>query len=378
MHRALRTIIRATAPALIALLVVLVIPVQACGCGGYVPGEGDARIAEERALIRWDGKTQDIVMQLGVEGESKHAAWFLPVPARATVKLADPKLFDELQELTKPEVRVQRISEDIEEGSAVGGGAGGVPVAVVGQQSLGPFHVTTLRASEADALTKWLQTNGYEPPEGLSEVVEPYVEQDWYYLAVKLRPRQEGEALSGVLDPLWVTFPSKQIIYPMRVTALAELDYQEILPVYLYILAEHRVDNSPQFPTWRNAVKYANWVDPESLEKDSALRQLLPKRLFLTKFEILIDDPERVQVDWTFDYAEQDETYRDVQIEYEFLPMPTASTWIGLESDAESQLEVNEAGGWSGILVLLALMLVVAVLTLFGFIWRRYARRPMT
>ena len=48
--------------------------------------EGAARVAQGQALIRWDGHTEDIVMELGVEGNSQEAAWILPVPAQVTVK----------------------------------------------------------------------------------------------------------------------------------------------------------------------------------------------------------------------------------------------------------------------------------------------------
>src|SRR5918998_1700087 len=88
--------------------VLIVAPVAACGCGAYIPREGEARVAQERALIRWDGRTEDIVMELAVEGRSKEAAWILPLPTRAKVQLGDARLFDALQELTKPKVRVER------------------------------------------------------------------------------------------------------------------------------------------------------------------------------------------------------------------------------------------------------------------------------
>ncbi|HSH81123.1 MAG TPA: DUF2330 domain-containing protein, partial [Herpetosiphonaceae bacterium] len=79
----------------------LAMPVAACGCGAYIPREGEARVAQERALVRWDGATEDIVMALSVEGRSTEAAWILPVPAEATVALADARLFDALEEFTR-------------------------------------------------------------------------------------------------------------------------------------------------------------------------------------------------------------------------------------------------------------------------------------
>ncbi len=82
----------------------LVTPAAACGCGVYLPRDGDASVTHERALIQWDGQTEHIVMELGVEGRSDEAAWIVPVPASATVQLADPALFASLHELTKPHI----------------------------------------------------------------------------------------------------------------------------------------------------------------------------------------------------------------------------------------------------------------------------------
>ena len=216
------------------LTALLAAPAAACGCGAYVPSEGDAHVAQERALIRWDGRSEDIVMALSVEGRSEEAAWILPVPAHATVKLADPKLFEALQTLTRPQERVEYIRGD----GAVGGAPGaGAPVTVLERQELGPFDVATLAASDSAALSGWLSANGFVFAPGLQEVLEPYVAQGWEYVAVRLVPQATAEGLSGDLDPLWVTFDSDTLIYPMRATSLA----REPLPVFLYVLAEHRV-----------------------------------------------------------------------------------------------------------------------------------------
>lgn len=161
-------------------------------------------VAQVRALVRWDGQTEDMIMELSVDGNPSEAAWFLPVPARATLKLADAQLFDALEELTKPEIRVETITEPMPAGAAPEGAA--PPVTLLERRELGPFEVSTLAASDADALSSWLETNGYDLPEGLAPVIQPYVEQGWYYLAVRLRPGQ-GATLAGKLDPLWVSFP---------------------------------------------------------------------------------------------------------------------------------------------------------------------------
>lgn len=94
----------ACAVALAAFLLLLATPAEACGCGAVLPRTDDASIGQERAFIRWNGRTEDSVMELSMQGSAQEAAWILPVPAPATVKLGDPQLFTILHDLTKPRI----------------------------------------------------------------------------------------------------------------------------------------------------------------------------------------------------------------------------------------------------------------------------------
>ena len=335
----------AAALVLVGLLTMAAPPAQACGCGAYLPREGEAHVAEERALIRWDGQTEDIVMELSVVGRSKEAAWILPVPAHAPVQLSDPRLFDALQELTKPAVREQKVGpRDAMTGGAPTGGA--PPVTLLERQALGPFDVSTLAATDATALATWLTSNGYQFPEQLGNVLTPYVKQQWFYVAVRLTPAQSGGALAGKLDPLWVTFASDKIIYPMRASALA----RDPLPVFLYVLAAHRAgdpdrwyDSDEPAEPRPSFVKFANWVAPTSLPKDSPLAPFVTHTLFLTKFDIYIGNPAAISNDLVFPLAARDETYRDTELRYVYDP-----------NYDSSKATLRELGG-IGLLVLVAL-----------------------
>lgn len=68
-------------------------PAWACGCGAYVPDSPGSSVADERALIAWDGTTEDILMSLSVTGSSDKAAWIMPVPSAARVSLGDTEVF---------------------------------------------------------------------------------------------------------------------------------------------------------------------------------------------------------------------------------------------------------------------------------------------
>jgi len=281
-------------------------PADACGCGIYLPLEGEASVSEEHVLIRWDGQTEDIIMTLGVLGSSREAAVIFPVPTRATVKLADAKVFDALQELTKPRVKNEFMILPFF-------GAASAPppsVTLLERQTLGPFDVSILAATDANTLGTWLAVNGYNLAPEVTSVLEAYVAQNWYYIAVRLSPGAGADELTGALDPLWITFAYDKIIYPMRPSALARGN----LTVFMYVLADHRVQKTASFGY--ETVEFADWVEPAGLEKDSALAPFVPKKLFLTKIVENINQPDSIKDDYIFEFAANDDTYHAVQYNY--------------------------------------------------------------
>jgi hypothetical protein len=180
---------------------------------------------------------------------------------------------------------------------------------VLERLELGPFEVSNLAASDATALADWLEENGYSFPADLAKVLQPYVDQKWFYVAVRLQPVGAAGKLEGALDPLSVTFPSAQLIYPMRATALATT----ALPVTLYVLADHRTNKTTNFGTAR--IAFAGWLDPAELPTDSPLHTVAQRRQFLTKFEDLVY-PEKVNDDFVFTFAAQDALFRAVNVHY--------------------------------------------------------------
>ncbi len=282
----------------------------ACGCGIYIPREGDANVAQERALVRWDGTREDIVMSLGVLGESSEAAIILPIPSRADVKLAPSNLFDELAEMTKPLVR-----DEVEWtfGFGVGSNAmpdavGGAPrgVNVLSRQNVGPFDVANLAATDKDALKNWLDENGFQLDASVIDLMQPYVDENWTFVAVRMRPENAGQELGGELQPLWISFASDKLVYPMRASANAENSQQ----LFLYILADHRIEKQNAFGDSR--VSYAEWVEPANVS-NTALAPFATRKFFLTKFTDTVN-PAQVDDDFKFSIAPQDTTFREVTI----------------------------------------------------------------
>ncbi|MFF4171824.1 DUF2330 domain-containing protein [Streptomyces sp. NPDC001744] len=245
----------------------LVAPAYACGCGAMIP-DASRRIGVDReeSAVRWDGRTETVVMRFRVNGDAERAAWVMPVPSRAGVTLGDPALFGELARLTAPERRDRFHFWPREDDWPFGGGRGdgvgaGAPpgggVGVVGRERLGPFDVARLTATDPDALGDWLRTNGFALPDRLTAELRPYVERKWEYVAVRLAPREKGAVLRGELTPLRIVFASPELVYPMRLSRLAKTPQS----LGLSVLADHRMEPRSPIGGDRPEVTFAGRIE---------------------------------------------------------------------------------------------------------------------
>jgi hypothetical protein len=295
-----------------AVLFAFASPAWACGCGAYVSERPGSSVADERALIAWDGTAQDILMSLSVTGSSERAAWVMPVPSAARVTLGDPEVFAELDRLTAPRVEYRdswwpTIPWLMWAGSASDtAGAPAGTVNVLDRQRLGPFDVTRLAANDPAELANWLKDNGFPHPDGLDANLAPYVGDGWEIIAVQLVPAEAGGSLSGVLQPLRLSFASDTVVYPMRLSRSATM------PQYidLYVLADHRMDPSAvPVADDRPTLEFAGPIEPDD---SSALADYVGDGAFLTRWTNTISEPAAIEGDYTFAQASADTSFQQV------------------------------------------------------------------
>lgn len=311
----------------------LVGPAYACGCGAMIP-DGFSRIgvARETSVLRWDGRTEQIVMRFRVDGDAKKAAWIMPVPGRATVETAKAELFTDLARLTVPERRTRGYFWPRENdwpfssgsGDAVGApmpGAGAPSVGVVGREQLGDFDVARLTATDPDALRRWLETNGFKLPDGLSAELKPYVDQKWEYVAVRLAPRDRTKALGGDLDPLSIRFDSDRLVYPMRLSRRAKKPQS----LGLYVLADHRMEPVSPIGGAAPKVAFAGTVTPSG-----SVAELTGGTgpVFLTAIEQEFPEPARIDGDHELRATAKDTPYRRAVYHDELLTVGGVAAWL--------------------------------------------------
>ena len=288
-------------------------PAWACGCGAYIPDQAGASVTDERALIAWDGKTQDILMSFNVSGSSDKAAWVMPVPSAANVSLGEAEVFDEIRQLTAPRVEYRDswwptfnwLSPDAAPMDA--GAAPGASVNVLDRQRIGPFDVTRLAANDPSALAAWLADKGFPHPDGLDTNLAPYVTDGCEIVAIQLAAASHGESLTGDLQPLKLSFQSDKVVYPMRLSASATAPQT----VDLSILADHRMDPAAvPVEGGQPVLEFAGHI--QRADVSPALAPYVPDGAFLTRWHDYIGEPASINGDYVFEQAAADTTYQHV------------------------------------------------------------------
>ncbi|GAA2042326.1 DUF2330 domain-containing protein [Catenulispora yoronensis] len=324
-------------------------PAWACGCGAYIPGaNGTANVAQEQALLRFDGTTEDVVMRFAVHSDATDAAWVMPVPGPAKATLASQDLFDDLSdaELPRTEIRHHLWPHLDLSGSDDGGGSGAAPggaagsVLVLGDQRIGDFEVANLAASDPSALTGWLAEHGFTLKPNTADRLAAYTSQGWQFVAIRLASGSTAN-LNGTLDPIRITFATTDPVYPMRLSAGATTPQR----VEVAMLAPHRMDAAKApIATLPSTSSFGDWLDPSHTGK--ALAGLAAGKMFLTVFDNYFGKPAQITQDYQFAQAKSDWIQHPVEYRDELL------TIIGIP-------------------VYLLILLAVAILILWTMWWLR-------
>jgi hypothetical protein len=331
LHRVCRVgIIVLVLAASLVLAIPLSVPGYACACGAAVaPGGANATMNREVALLHWDGTTETIAMQLAMNATADNVALVVPTPAPATVAAAEKATFTELEQLSAPQI-VHRRHWTLRKpglGAAAANDAtmpgAGVP-AVVSQVRLGPLEATTLAGGDLAGLQKWLVDNGYAIKPAVLAALNPYVRDGWAFVALRLT---STTPIVGGLDPIRLTFPSPQLVYPMRLSVAAPTPQH----VTVFTLSDHRqqradADKSFQLTT----VEFAgNIAAAGAVTHDPLLRELTGNHGgYLTKTRVDIAQTSRITSDFAFGNAPNDDPYRQLTIVNDDVAVPLPLLWL--------------------------------------------------
>ena len=228
------------------------------------------------AMIVFDDMVEKIIFQIDYEGDAEDFAWVIPVPGYPKLFPVEDDIFYELHKLTQPPPP-----------SSFGCGWGaGVPtsgleddgVHVWEENQVGIYHTTTLSATDPNSLVEWLNYNDYAFPAEGQEILDYYVQQSWFFVAMKIQHEEtinNSENYTGAIQPIGIMFFSDEMIYPLKFSTLSVPTWGT--EVLIYAFSNERVT----FPG--ASEEYNATIIPDQLKEYPILQGLIDETFVLTK-----------------------------------------------------------------------------------------------
>ena len=176
-------------------------------------------------------------MQIEYTGSAPDFSWILPLPEAIdaeAVQVPEDAMaaFTELEVATDPVIMAPPVPScvppPVELMIAMG-----QAVEVFASGEVGPYAFDVVGSEDPDALVTWLRENDYRVTEAMEPLIDVYVDEQFVFLAMKLRPDQGAQDV----EPVKVTYPSERPMIPLRLTAVAA---NPDMAVMVWIYAEHQ------------------------------------------------------------------------------------------------------------------------------------------
>lgn len=287
-------------------LVALILPAMVSADGAiFPPPDYWMQETDQKAVIFHDENTETMILSVTFRGNAENFSWIVPTPARPEVTKSTDELFTALANLTEPQYDygIMPMYGGVAEDAAPARSG----VTVIETKKVEYYDIAVLEASDRDALFNWLKDNEYQFPEEAKYLFDDYLDNQWYFTAIKIDTKSlsggvEAQLREGHAVPLKFTFTSQNIVFPLKISGVAEYfsypnpepvplmmesgavgsgvvaetedftpdmapvsDYyypwQPNVNILLYVFADHKKD-LPGFTT-----NYADWVKAEDIEK---------------------------------------------------------------------------------------------------------------
>ncbi len=265
-------------------------------------------IAAQRAFIAFRDAKQTLIVQSDINGAGESFGWLLPLPANPTAIEAAPKhCLQPLGEMFRPKFITDRSGVLIPSLSLYAAIAiialqqlwlkstgrphrlrrgltvcalliGALFVAALAIPTLGParalnksaaielqskragvYDVTVITGDTVKAINTWLEENGFRSHARADAVIKDYLRDGWCFLAAKLRSDIDGTVTQ---HPLRIEFPTRQPIYPMRLTGTDDIGIR----LDLYVVADQQAAASNMTAWYCDIMKQKD--DYLGLERD--------------------------------------------------------------------------------------------------------------
>ena len=278
----------------------LFFPQVASADGGvFPPPNSYLTQTDQKAVIVFENNIETLILSVTFKGDPENFAWVIPVPAKPEVEKSQDELFTALYELTQPEAEIQEVPFF---GAPLEGLERKSPITIIETKKIDIYDIKIITSDDPKALANWLSENDYQIPSTAAAILEDYVENDWYFVTVKIDLTKitalgKEQIKTGHATPLKIQFETEKIIYPLKLTSVIS-EYQSQNPnskaipgltqipqvsILLYVLADHKKD----YPGFEP--QYANWLEKDQIEdlafdsEGESWYKTSSKKLYLTR-----------------------------------------------------------------------------------------------
>ncbi|MBI4708929.1 MAG: DUF2330 domain-containing protein, partial [Candidatus Portnoybacteria bacterium] len=190
---------------------------------------------DQRAVIFYENNVETLILSTTFRGSAKDFGWVVPVPSKPEVSRGSDEIFTSLDELTRVENNYfpnplggLGINDSVQKEA---------PVLVVETKKIDYYDITVLTASDSQALAEWLEKNRYQFPQNSSYILDSYISNQWYFVAIKIDASSASFKISsqlreGHMVPLKLEFSTDRIVFPLKISSLMENKYQpSVIPL---------------------------------------------------------------------------------------------------------------------------------------------------
>jgi MYXO-CTERM domain-containing protein len=219
-------------------------PAPAEACGGFFCSQVPIEQSGETIIFGVDKEEGKVTatIQINYQGEAKDFAWVIPVMSQPVISLAPQAMFQNIRWQTDPQYN---LNWDLEDGGcwwdypmSAGGDAerafdDGDGVQVLDSQEVGPYETATLKSESAEELHTWLGENGFDQPDSTIPLIQHYLDQGMFFVAMKLKQ----DATAGDIQPVTLAMDEDAPCVPLVLTQVAATPD---MPVLVYVLGTMR------------------------------------------------------------------------------------------------------------------------------------------
>lgn len=183
---------------------------RASACGGLFYSNFPINQVTENVLFIQSEEAITTHIRLQYSGKTSDSAWILPVPLAPELAVSHNQIFRQLQWTNQPSFQLNsqegagcgfppifRGFDEITEATTDDIGS----VEVIVRQEVGSYDTTVISSEDSQAIVNCLIGNGYQFDDLSPDLLIPYVDKGYYFLALRLTADREV----GDLQPIAMT-----------------------------------------------------------------------------------------------------------------------------------------------------------------------------